>query len=214
MTGPRMGNTSSIRQGRRWASDCDALSKHGYDHESYVRHLGRLQAHQATCAFVVVPDVPGDGAATLSAYLHYAPLMASDGFPLAYCLQDGAEHLELPPCDVAFLGGTDAWRAAQGAWLLQEAHAAGCRTHVGRVNSARRMRHLTFCHADSCDGTYVGYRGVERGLREIGQWLSQVHTPSCSVPLIFRPRGDQQARCSRAVPLHRSVFPPERLFSS
>ena len=172
---------------RPWASDCDALSKHGYDDAALYLHLSRLLPHRPSCAFVVVPDVPGDGLSTINCYEHYAPVLANDGFPLAYCLQDGAEHFDFPPCDVVFLAGTDDWREAQGAWLLQQAREAGLRTHVGRVNSARRVKHLAFCHADSCDGTYVGFRGVERGVREVGQWLS-----AAAASRLFGP-GDLQA---------------------
>lgn len=174
MTGPRVGGLGSILTSQRpWGSDCDALSKHGFHYDEFVEHLRRVHDPEliARCQFVVVPDVPGCGRSTLAAFHAAAPELAELGFPLAYCLQDGAEELELPPCDVAFLGGSDPWREAVGAALLERAADQGLRTHVGRVNSARRVRHLSFCHCDSVDGTYVGFRGVERGTREIGGWL-------------------------------------------
>lgn len=178
MTGPRCGGLGSIKGLQRpWASDCDALSKDGYSDDAYIAHLERLAGLHATCRFVVVPDMPGDGEGTLASFYAYAPLFAPLGFPLAYCLQDGAETQELPRCDVAFLGGTDDWREAHGAWLLERARDEGLRTHVGRVNSARRVVHLSFCHADSCDGTYVAFSGVERGIRTIGSWLTAAARP-------------------------------------
>ncbi len=174
MTGPRTWGLGSILTSTRpWASDCDALSKDGHDFDQFVEHLHRVNdpALIARCQFVVVPDMPEYGRSTLAAYYAAAPYLCALGFPVAYCLQDGAENLELPPCDVAFLGGSDPWREAVGAALLERANAEGLRTHVGRVNSARRVQHLSFCHCDSLDGTYVGFRGVERGTREIGSWL-------------------------------------------
>ncbi|GGS03327.1 hypothetical protein GCM10008960_32440 [Deinococcus sedimenti] len=174
MTGPRVGGLGSILTSQRpWASDCDALSKHGFHYDEFVQHLRRVHdpALMERCRFVVVPDVPGCGRSTLAAFHAAAPDLAELGFPLAYCLQDGAEDLEFPLCDVAFLGGSDDWREAVGAALLERAADEGLGTHVGRVNSARRVRHLSFCHCDSVDGTYVGFRGVERGAREIGSWL-------------------------------------------
>lgn len=174
MTGPRVGGLGSILTSQRpWASDCDALSKHGFHYDEFALHLRRVHEPELMerCRFVVVPDVPGCGRSTLAAFHAAAPDLAELGFPLAYCLQDGAEDLELPPCDVAFLGGSDDWREAMGAALLERAANEGLGTHVGRVNSARRVRHLSFCHCDSVDGTYVGFRGVERGAREIGSWL-------------------------------------------
>lgn len=186
MTGPRTGGLGSVRTGRAWASDCDALSKNGYHHGAYLQHLTRLQRFHDTCAFVVVPDVPGDAEATLTTYWHAAPALASDGFPLAYCLQDGAQDLEFPPCDVAFLGGTDDWREAHGAWLLERAREAGLRTHVGRVNSLRRVQHLAFCHTDSCDGTYVAFQGVAQGVADIGLWLEAAAAPRLFGPDAIR----------------------------
>jgi hypothetical protein len=159
MVGPRTGGLASLRTGRPWASDCDALSKHGYDDQAFHDHLERLSAehYRQNCLFVVVPDVPGCGKSTLASYLAHAPLLAPLGFPLAYVAQDGAEDLDLPPCDVLFLGGTDPWRERCGAWMLQQAAQSGRRTHVGHVNSLRRLRQLSFCHTDSADGTYVTY---------------------------------------------------------
>lgn len=182
MTGPRVGGLGSILSGRPWASDCDALSKDGFCEDRFLQHLERLSAAAATCAFVVVPDVPGCGESTLATFEHACRVYGELEFPLAYCLQDGAEHLELPPCDVAFLGGTDLWREAVGAALLERARAEGLRTHVGRVNSERRLRHLSFCHCDSADGTYIGFRGVERGVREVGAWLRAAHDERLFTP--------------------------------
>lgn len=93
-------------------------------------------------------------------------------------LQDGAEQEDFPPCDVAFLGGSDPWRRQWGAALLQRAREEGLRTHVGQVNSAQRVQALRLTACDSVDGTYVGFRGVERGVQEIGQWLG-----GCAHPL-------------------------------
>jgi len=178
MTGPRAGGLGSIRTGRPWASDCDILSKHGYDEDAFYRHLERLTPYRATCHFVVVPDVVGCAQSTLALYDHAAPVVALAGLPLAYVAQDGAEHEDFPPCDVVFLGGSDPWRAQHGTALLSRATAEGFRTHVGRVNSARRV-HQLLSYADSCDGTYVGFNGVQRGLRDIGKWLSaaEAQTP-------------------------------------
>jgi hypothetical protein len=182
MTGPRVGGLGSIPHGRPWASDCDALSKYGYDDEAFFTHLDRLVAYRQTCLFIVIPDVPGDGESTLANYLAYAPLLAPLGCPLAYVAQDGAHALELPPCDVVFLGGTDPYREAYGALVLEQAAQAGHRTHVGRVNSQRRLVHLAACPCDSADGTYVGFRGVSRGLKEVGGWLGAATSPRLIAP--------------------------------
>jgi len=178
MTNPRTGILKGVREGRAWAADCDALSKHGFDEEAYYAHLDRMQPFAGTCAFAVVPDVPGDGAATLAVYDHAAPIVAASGFPLAYVLQDGCEHEDFPPCDLVFLGGTDPFRMRWGAELLARAHHQGLPGHVGRVNSQRRVTNLRFTHAGSCDGTFVARRGVEEGLQLVGRWLNAYHAGS------------------------------------
>lgn len=178
MTGPRAANYVPIRTGRPWASDCDVLSRHGYDEAAYFKHLIRMQPFHATCRFVVVPDLPGNGEATHAMFPYLARELADSGFPLAYVLQDGCETLDFPlGCDVAFLGGTDPWREAWGATLLARARAEGLGTHVGRVNSQRRVQALALTACDGADGTYVGFRGLKRGISEIGQWLNAASAP-------------------------------------
>ena len=155
------------------------MSKYGFDEDLYFRQIRRLEPWAATCQFLVVPDVLQDAEATLSAFSHYARTLDNTPLPLAYVLQDGAEHEDFPPgAQVAFLGGSDSWRRRWGANLLARAHQEGLRTHVGRVNSAQRVQALSLTHTDSCDGTYVAFRSVERGLREIGEWLDRASMPS------------------------------------
>lgn len=164
---------------RPWASDCGAVGKYGFDEDLYFRQIQRLEAWATTCQFLVVPDVIQDAEATLTVFAHYARELDSTPLPLAYVLQDGAEHEDFPPgAQVAFLGGSDPWRRRWGATLLTRAHQEGLRTHVGRVNSARRVQALSLTHADSCDGTYVAFRSVARGLREIGTWLDRASAPA------------------------------------
>jgi len=186
MVGPRTGGLGSVRTGRPWASDCDALSRHGYSEEAYLTHLERIVAYRSTCLFIVVPDVPGDGEATLSCFECSGDLFAQMGYPLAYCLQDGCEDFDLPlGADVAFLGGTDPWRKAWGAKMLGRARTEGLRTHVGRVNSKRRMQALRFTAADTVDGTYISFVGVERGVKDVNGWLAAANAPALFSPEDF-----------------------------
>lgn len=192
MTSPLARGYSALSSGRPWASDCDALAnnrrgaRHSY--ESYEDHLERLLPHAGTCLFVVVPDVPGDAQSTLASYHAHAAVMGEWPFPLAYVMQDGAECLPLPDVAVAFLGGTDPWRRQWGASMLRRAREAGCATHVGRVNSAARMRALALTDCDSADGTYVAFRGVERGVREIGGWLEGAGQPMFTPAQVVSPQ--------------------------
>ncbi|WP_104992400.1 hypothetical protein [Deinococcus sp. NW-56] len=182
MTGPGYRSLGSIKHGRPWASDCGVYSASGqeqYCPHEYATHLDRLDPYADTCLFVVVPDHPGDGPLTFQRFLDHAHHLIGRGFPLAYVLQDGAEHLPFPDgMGVAFLGGTDPWRARQGARMIRRAKEAGFPVHVGRVNSARRVRALASLGVDTVDGTYVGFRGLERGLSEIASWLAPEPLPT------------------------------------
>lgn len=166
MTGPRVGGLGSILTSQRpWASDCDALSKHGFHYDEFVEHLRRVHDPEliARCQFVVVPDVPGCGRSTLAAFHAAAPELAELGFPSRTACKTVQRNWSCRPVTwpswaaVTLAGG--GWGSASGT-----RGGPGLRTHVGRVNSARRVRHLSFCHCDSVDGTYVGFlrRGAGR----------------------------------------------------
>lgn len=52
-----------------------------------------------------------------------------------------------------FIGGTTEWKlSANVDWLIAEAQDGGKWVHVGRVNSARRIRHFHEVGVDSIDG--------------------------------------------------------------
>jgi hypothetical protein len=182
MTSPRARSVHGIHAGRPWGMDCDVFSGPGYNEDAHLAFIERLTPMHATCLFMVVPDVPGDGAATRVLWEHGLPLYAITGLPLAYVMHDGCEQEDLPEeADVMFLGGTDPWREAWGAVMLQRAADLGKRTHVGRVNSRRRVTNLALLHADSCDGTYLAFQGRDTGLARIGGWLDAANTA------LFRP---------------------------
>jgi len=177
MIGPRVGGMGSILTGRVWASDCDALNLARYSDDAFFEHLERLRPHHRTSLFITVPDLHGDAESTLAAFEHYGRVLAEFGFPLAYVLQDGAHEFDFPPCDWVFLGGTDDYREAYAALLIERAREEGLRVHVGRVNSERRLKALAVLEADTADGTYLSFKGVERGTHDVGLWLTSANSP-------------------------------------
>ncbi len=56
---------------------------------------------------------------------------------------------------------------------MTEAKDRGKQVHVGRVNSARRLRWARDHGADSADGTYVGF-GPDVNLPKVTRWLDGV----------------------------------------
>ena len=173
IVGPRCRGILPVREGRAWAADNDAF--HGkFSPEVFEKHLTRLAPHADQCLFVVCPDVLRDAPATLALYGVWAPIIREMGFPVAYVAQDGSELLPLPDADWLFIGGGNPWRAKHTAEMVQRAKQAGMRVHVGRVNSAVRLHDCAALGVDSVDGTYIGFRGVQRGLLEVGAWLNTV----------------------------------------
>jgi len=162
---------------------------------SLPRFLGLLDkwAHLRDQAlFAVAPDVIGNWQATVKRSLPILPLIRGLGYKAALVAQNGLEcHLAKIPWsafDVLFLGGgPDAqlvdrdnrqgeWKLSRGARRLCDlAIAKGKAIHMGRVNSALRLRAAHAMGCDSADGTYLTFRGRDRGVPEIHQWLDAIN---------------------------------------
>lgn len=173
MTSPNSGSRQSIELGRWWGSDCDVLAG-GFDEDNYFNHIEKMMPCADKCLFCVIPDVPGHAEHTRILWEHSVRQYGELSLPLAYVMQDGSHLEDLPEeADVFFLGGTDEWRERYGAVMLERGAALGKRTHVGRVNSARRVKALAMLHCDSVDGTYLAFCGVDHGLKDVGGWMAQ-----------------------------------------
>ena len=173
IVGPRVGGILPVKEGRAWAADNDAF--HGkFSPEVFEKHLARLAPYTDQCLFVVCPDVLRDARATLALYGVWAPIIREMGFPVAFVAQDGSELLPLPDADWLFIGGGNPWRAKHTAEMVSRAKAAGMRVHVGRVNSRIRVHDCAALGVDTVDGTHTAFRGIERGLLEVGAWLDTI----------------------------------------
>lgn len=163
---------SGTVDGRAWILDNGAFSGK-YSDTTFYDFLQKMQPYRETCRMVVVPDVVGDCAATLTLYAEHAPRIRALGWPVAYVAQDGAEHHPLPDCDALFVGGTTAWKMGTGARrIIRHAKRSGLYVHIGRVNSLRRFIHFQMLGADSCDGTCMAFAPDKQG-RNIARWTSQ-----------------------------------------
>lgn len=151
LVSPRSGNV--VRPGERWAADNDAFL--AWDEERFVRMLGRIEGYPG-CLFVAAPDVVGDARATLGRFEDWRWEIAGRGLPVALVGQDGAEDCDLPwdSFDAWFVGGSTEWKlSAASADLVEESRRRGKWTHMGRVNTRRRMRIAYDFGCDSIDGT-------------------------------------------------------------
>jgi hypothetical protein len=147
-----------IAAGIPWAADNDAFS--GFDEGAFRTMLDQL-AGLPGCLFVVAPDVVADAQATLDLFGVWSPKIMAAGLAPALAAQDGLEHLDVPWdwLDALFIGGSTTWKLSpQAAALVAEANQRGKWTHMGRVNSHRRIEYAKAIGCKSADGTsYVRF---------------------------------------------------------
>ncbi|WP_213006096.1 hypothetical protein [Paractinoplanes toevensis] len=159
-----------------WIADNSAFTGRYPGDTAYLQWLCRRREHRGRCAFATAPDVVADSAATLSRSLPMLSRIRAAGYRAALVAQDGmtAAAIHFPEIDVLFLGGTTGWKlGAAAADLVAAAHAHGVRTHMGRVNSLRRLRYADSIGCHSVDGTYLTY-GPSRNLPHLPDWLQTV----------------------------------------
>lgn len=122
--------------------------------------LDALAGAPGGCLFVTVPDVVGDAQATARLFEVWWRAPARRGLPVALVAQDGLEglgswlSLAWARIDALFIGGSTGWKLGPSAEALAlAAKRRGKWVHMGRVNSARRIRYAASIGCDSVDGT-------------------------------------------------------------
>lgn len=118
-----------------------------------------LAAVGSGASWVVVPDIVADGKASLAYSLSWLNELRSTFCLSLLPVQDGMTPEQvrphLGPRVGIFIGGSTEWKLnTMGLWgrLAKE---QACYLHVGRVNTARRIRLCQDYGADSIDGTSV-----------------------------------------------------------
>ena len=176
ITTPRQGNR--LPGGVFYCADNGAFAKGYPGDDEWFAWLSSLPPE--LCRFAVAPDVVGDAAATLAKSLPWLPRIRALGMPAAFVAQDGAETVGVPwdEFDVLFIGGTTEWKLGRHARALtREAKRRGKQVHMGRVNSAQRLRYAQAIGCDSADGTYLAY-GPDTNLPKLLGWLRAVEHPT------------------------------------
>lgn len=181
MIGPETWALQALQKGRAFGADGDAF--HGrFTPQGFRSHMDRLAPHRKRCLFMAPPDVRVDCRATLELFRRWEREICDRSFPPAYAAQDGSEHFNFPPLARAlFIGGSDPWREAHTGPLIRRAQQAGLWTHLGRVNSRRRMFTCAAIGTDSADGTHVRFQGKQRGVKEITGWLNACGQPQLAL---------------------------------
>lgn len=179
---PNMGNRPDLSR-TAWAADTGCFStRTPFRLDAYLAWLVELLPHRHTCLFATAPDVvpmniaDEDQAAALTwaRARHTLPVIRALGLPAALVAQNGLERMAVPwdAFDVLFVGGTTAWKLSpQAAALVYEAKRREKHVHMGRVNSARRLRYASEIGCDSVDGTFLKF-GPDVNLPRLRRWMT------------------------------------------
>ena len=161
---PRASATAA--SGVPWAADNDAFN--GWDHDAERRFLRMVDALRGLpgCLFVVCPDIVGEAGLTSLLFEEYAPLLWAHGLPPAYVLQEpGVEYerswIPWGSIGALFIGGaSNEFKLGPDVeQIVAEARQRHIWTHMGRVNSLRRIAYAASIGCDSIDGTqWVRFR--------------------------------------------------------
>jgi hypothetical protein len=143
------------------------------------------------CLWATAPDVlnwfvdadgndycVGDPVPTLALLREWSPKIRALGFKVALVAGDGTEDIitdaDWDLCDAVFLGGSTEWKIGPGAELIiKEATARGKATHMGRVNSGRRIKIADRFGCDTADGTYLK-AGPDENLPNLIDWIREL----------------------------------------
>lgn len=142
----------------------------------WLAHLERFSPLRDQVLFAVVPDVVADAAATQERWAEWASTVREFGYRTAYVGQNGLDLDEVPwdEIDVWFTGGDTEWKLSkEAAKAAAVAKSLGKWTHMGRVNSLRRLRFAAAQGYDSVDGTFVVY-APDENLPILLGWLNEL----------------------------------------
>lgn len=137
-----------------WALDNGAFRAWRAGKEPDFAQFEQALGQAGDADFVVAPDLPAAGEASLALSLSWASkihqkayLAAQDGMSLA------AIEAALPHFAGLFVGGTLFWKLKHGPALVELAHRLGKPCHIGRCGTARRIRWAHAIGADSIDSS-------------------------------------------------------------
>lgn len=130
------------------------------------------QAAPTKPLWAIVPDVPGNAAATIQRWTIFAPRVQACGIPLAVAVQDGMTPEQVrqldPAPEVICIGGTTEWK-----WATVEDWCANFkRVHVLRCNSPEKLDYLHSLGVESTDGTGWN-RGDRRQTQGVEEWCQR-----------------------------------------
>lgn len=178
MTTPKQSNP--IPPGALYAADNGKFGQGWIGAEGWFAWLTEtVRKYSADrCLWATAPDVVGDAVATAHESWPWLPRIRALGVPVAYVAQDGAtvENGGIPwgHFDVLFLGGSDEFKLGSDARdLVTEGIKRGVPTHMGRVNSKKRLRYAIEIGCVSADGTYFRF-GPDINVPRMARYLNEL----------------------------------------
>jgi hypothetical protein len=147
-----------------------------FDERAFAVALGKMGA----CAdWTVLPDIVAGGAPSLELSLRWMRRVL-DATPKAMmAVQNGMTFDDVRPFVGArvgiFIGGDTQWKLATVDGWCALGREVGAWVHVGRVNTASRIRHCAIAGAKSFDGTSasrfaVTVRPLDAARRQLALW--------------------------------------------
>lgn len=148
---------------------------------AWLELLFWAQAAPIKPRWAIVPDVPGNGEATLKRWKKYASRVQEANIPLAIAVQDGINCFDVweldPIPEVVCVGGTTEWK-----WSSVKLWANDFdRVHLLRCNAPDKLDYLQDLGVESCDGTGWN-RGDRKQTSGLEEWARKHGTPT-SEPL-------------------------------
>lgn len=124
-----------------------------------------LRKMGAGADWTTIPDVVAGGHVSLEMSLRWMRRVLDETPRALLAVQDGMGVDDVRPFLGArvgiFVGGSTAWKLSTLAQWGRLGREVGCLVHVGRVNSARRIRACALAGAHSFDGTSASMYAVE-----------------------------------------------------
>ncbi|MGF6870782.1 hypothetical protein [Paraburkholderia sp. MM5477-R1] len=145
-------------EGMRYAIDNGAWTAYQrgepFDEAAFLAVVDKLGER---ADWIVLPDIVQGGLASLEFSLRWMERLRGMPSQLLIAVQNGMQLEDvapyLSPVVGIFIGGSTDWKESTAeAWGLL-ARRRNCHLHVGRVNSARRIRICAAAGADSFDGS-------------------------------------------------------------
>jgi hypothetical protein len=116
-----------------------------------------VEQYGRKASWVVAPDIVCGGVDSLARSLQWVPWLLDRCQRVLIAVQNGMTDADLRPHVGPriglFVGGDSEWKEGSLPVWGRLARESGCYLHVGRVNSARRIRLCAMSGADSVDGT-------------------------------------------------------------